>query len=275
MTIKGLGRGLSAFLDVEVRNHENQEITRIDINVIKENPFQPRQVFDQDGLDSLAESIKRKGILQPILVHKLGDESYQLVAGERRLRASKIAGLKEIPAIIIEMSKKDQLEVALLENIQRENLNPLEEATAYRRLMDEFNYTQEELSEILSKSRSHISNMLRLLSLPEEVKNYIHTGKLSFGHARTLVGMEDAVSIADHIVNQSLNVRQAENLTRRQKSDGVHGNHTDPEVLNLTNQISSLTGLKSTVKLKGNGGTVEINFQNFEELDFFISRLNN
>ncbi|MDR2646409.1 MAG: ParB/RepB/Spo0J family partition protein [Holosporaceae bacterium] len=272
---KGLGRGLSAFLDMDTQNPENQGVVKIAIDSIEKNPFQPRQTFAEDSLNSLAESIKRKGIIQPILVHKLTDNSYQLIAGERRLRASKIAGLEEIPAIIADMSKEDQLEVAILENIQREDLNPLDEAHAYKRLMDEFNHTQEELAEILGKSRSHIANMLRLLTLPEDVKKYVKTGALSFGHARALVGVEDADSIADHVVKHSLTVRQTENLARRQRSNSSGDNYIDQETLLLADKISSLTGLRSNVKLNGSGGIIEINFKNFEELDFFIRRLNN
>jgi ParB family chromosome partitioning protein len=273
MTDKNLGRGLSAFLDFDVQ--KDNEIIKIDVNVIKPNPFQPRQTFDEEGLNFLAESIKRKGILQPILVLKLDDENYQLVAGERRLRASKIAGLKEIPAVVTEMSPKDQLEAAILENIQRENLNPLEEATAYKRLMDEFNHTQGELSQILGKSRSHIANMLRLLTLPDEVRDMIKAEKITFGHARALVGVEDAAAVAGRVVEQSLSVRQIENIVKQRKNNQSNGNgYVDPEILNLADQISSLVGLKSSVKLKGSGGVIEINFNNFEELDSFIHKLN-
>jgi ParB family chromosome partitioning protein len=275
MTGKSLGRGLSAFLDVEAPNSENREVVEIDVNAIKQNPFQPRQVFDEDGLNSLAESIKRKGVLQPILALKLDDGSYQLIAGERRLRASKIAGLKEIPVIVTEMSKEDQLEVAILENIQREDLNPLEEAEAYKRLVDEFGHTQEELAEILGKSRSHVANILRLLTLPDEVKELIRAGKLAFGHARALIGAENAAELAKDAADQSLNVRQVEELVKRRKNNAPQNNRVvDPEILDLANRISSLVGLKSNIKLKGNSGVIEINFNNFEELDFFVRRLN-
>jgi ParB family chromosome partitioning protein len=191
------------------------------------------------------------------------------------LRASKIAGLKEIPAIITHMSPKDQLEVAILENIQRENLNPLEEAEAYKKLIDEFGHTQEQLSEILGKSRSHISNTLRLLSLPETVKDMIRAGKLTFGHARALVGSEETVSIANQVVDQALNVRQVENLVKSRKNNQLNDNYVNPEILNLSGQISSLIGLKSNVTLKKNGGVIEIIFNNLEELDSFVRRLNN
>ncbi|MDR2068198.1 MAG: ParB/RepB/Spo0J family partition protein [Holosporaceae bacterium] len=270
---KSLGRGLSAFLDDLESDDRSDSVIKISPSRVQPNPFQPRQIFNEESLDSLAESIKRKGVLQPILVIKCGDnDGYQLIAGERRLRASKIAGLDEIPAIVVDLSEKDQLEISILENIQREDLNPLEEAKAYRRLMDEFQYTQEELSESLGKSRSHVANMLRLLSLPDEVKVLINDGKLSFGHARTLVGTDNALEMAQCIVNQSLNVRQAENITRQRKIS--NSSRVDPEISNVADQISSLTGLKSNIKLRGSGGVIEINFDNFQELDSFMAKLN-
>jgi ParB family chromosome partitioning protein len=274
MTEKSLGRGLSAFLDFSEQNQGNREgeILKIDVNKVRPNPFQPRRTFDEESLNSLAESIKRSGVLQPILVIKLDDENYQLIAGERRLRASKIAGAAEIPAIVTEMSREDQLEVAIIENIQRENLNPLDEAAAYKRLLDEFNHTQEELSEILGKSRSHITNMLRLLTLPDDIKDMVKSGKLSYGHARALVGTEDAVSVAHQIADQSLNVRQTEKLIKQRKQSSCNAENC--ETINLADQISSLIGLQSSIKLKGKGGILEINFPNFEELDVLIRKLN-
>jgi ParB family chromosome partitioning protein len=274
MTEKSLGRGLSAFLDFSVQDSENQvaEIVKINVNNISPNPFQPRKTFDEESLNFLAESIKRNGVLQPILVLKSDNENYRLIAGERRLRASKIAGIMEIPAIVTEMSDKNQLEIAIIENIQRENLNPLDEASAYKRLLDEFHHTQEELSEILGKSRSHITNMLRLLTLPEEVKDLVESGKLTCGHARALVGTEDAISIANLAVDESMNVREIEKLVKQRKQPKT--NKVDCEIINLAEQISSLVGLKSHIQLKGRGGIVEINFDNFEELDLLIRKLN-
>ncbi|MDR0677404.1 MAG: ParB/RepB/Spo0J family partition protein [Holosporaceae bacterium] len=268
MTEKNLGRGLSAFLNEPLFGND-KSVVSIDVSLVKRNPFQPRQVFSDESLDFLAQSIKRNGVIQPILVIKLNDGSYQLVAGERRLKASKIAGLKDIPAIVTNMKEEEQLEVAILENIQREDLNPLEEAEAYRRLIEEFNHTQEELAGIVGKSRSHVSNTLRILSLPDDVKSLIREGKLSFGHARALVGTENAVSIAKQAVSQSLNVRETENMVRQQKS-----NYQDPEISTLAGHISTLIGLNANIKLKGKGGVVEINFNNFEELDSFVQKLN-
>lgn len=270
MTNKNLGRGLSAFLDIETEKTEMKDVLYIDVNRIKPNPYQPRQIFDQASLESLALSIKKNGVLQPILVIFTENENYQLVAGERRLRASKIAGMAEIPAIVVSMDRREQLEVAILENIQRENLNPIEEAESYKRLLDEFDRTQEELSEILGKSRSHIANILRLLNLPEEVKAMLKRGELTFGHARALIASENPVEIAKNIVKNSLNVRETEDFVKKKRNSE---SYIDPEILNITKQISELIGLESKIKLKGNGGIIEINFSNFGELDRLISAL--
>ncbi|MDR0555905.1 MAG: ParB/RepB/Spo0J family partition protein [Holosporaceae bacterium] len=276
MNDKNLGRGLSAFLNGGEPAGNGDKILKINVDAIRPNPFQPRRTFNEESINHLAESIKKKGVFQPILVIKIDGDSYQLVAGERRLRAAKIAGMMEIPAILTEAGEKDQLEMAILENIQREDLNPLDEAAAYKRLMDEFNHTQEELSEILGKSRSHVANMLRLLTLPNEVQNMVKDEKLSFGHARAIIGTEDAVYIANQVVSQSLNVRQVEDLVKQRKNRPSENNErfADPEILNLSNQISSIVGLKSNIKLKGKGGIIEINFNTFEELDQLVHRLN-
>lgn len=282
MNNKNLGRGLSAFLDLdstEIISDSKNTIITVNVDNIVTNPFQPRQVFDEKNLLELAESIKRKGILQPVLIVKLNDGRYQLVAGERRLRASKIAGIKEIPAIVTDINKKDQLEIAILENIQREDLNPIDEAEAYKRLIDEFAHTQEELSEILGKSRSHVTNILRLLVLPIEVKSMLREGKLTFGHARALIGLENAVDIANLVINKSMNVRQTEDFIKHKKTisnakNQKSGNYVDPEALNVAGQIASLVGLNVNIKLKNHGGIVEIHFSNFEELDNLVQRLN-
>ena len=171
------------------------------------------------------------------------------------------------------MNDKEQLEVAILENIQRENLNPLEEADSYKRLIDEFGHTQEELAEILGKSRSHVANTLRLLSLPENVKEELKNGKLSFGHARALIGVDGAESLAKDIISKYLNVRETENLVRSKKNRNATRSYVDPEVINLAGQISSLIGLDANIKLKGAGGVVEINFNSLEELDSLMKYL--
>ncbi|MDR1361896.1 MAG: ParB/RepB/Spo0J family partition protein [Holosporaceae bacterium] len=303
MTNKPLGRGLSAFLDMKNLDAADDAATVVKLSIgdIKKNPFQPRQAFEEEALISLSESIKKRGILQPILVIRLGNGGYQLVAGERRLRAAQLAGLAEVPAMVVDLKSQDQLEVAILENIQRENLNPLEEAEAYHRLMGEFHHTQEELAEMFSKSRSYIANTLRLLSLPEEVKAMVTSGKLSAGHARTLLGAADAVQMAQLVLDQSLSVRQTEEMIRNHRESAAvsprqssgpgpgsgsnsdsnsssrsrsRSSYVDPEILNIAAQISSLVGLQAKIRLKGSGGTVEMDFKNFEELDFLLKRLN-
>lgn len=277
MTNKSLGRGLSAFLGENIPEISKNSIEQISVGAIEANPFQPRQVFDNEQLQALAESIKSKGVLQPILLKKLSDGSYQLIAGERRFRASKIAGLTEIPAIILNITEKEQLEIAILENIQRENLNPIEEAESYKRLMQEFSYTQENLSKILGKSRSHIANMLRLLTLPEKIKNYLSNGQISFGHARALVGQGDPEKIAQMIIDQSLSVRETEDIVRNRKNvskitKAMMEPSVSPEIYNISSQLTSLLGLNSKIKLKKNGGLIEIEFSNFEELDSIIAK---
>lgn len=276
MENKTLGRGLSAFLDLQLENN-GENVMKISVSEISPNPYQPRQNFDDNQLQSLAASIKRKGVLQPILVQKLSNNSYQLVAGERRLRASKIAGLTEIPAIVSEISSEDQLEIAILENVQRENLNPIEEAEGYKRLIDEFHRTQEELSEIIGKSRSHISNIMRLLTLPNEVQNAIKEGKLSFGHARALVTSDNVLQLAKEVMDKSLNVRETEDLVRKGKGKGLNlkPSYIDPEIYNLSHQITELIGLETIIKLKGKGGKIEMTFSDFNELDSFVQKINN
>ena len=277
MTNKNLGRGLSTFLGETESQTTKNSIEHINVNSIEANPFQPRHDFDEEQLNSLAESIKSKGVLEPILVKKLEEGSYQLIAGERRLRASKIAQQSEIPAIILDISKKEQLEIAILENIQREDLNPIDEAESYRRLMDEFQYTQEDLSKILGKSRSHVANMLRLLNLPDNVKNLLKSGQLSFGHARALISSENPEKLARIVMDQSLSVRETEDMIRQRKhvsgiADAVAA--VTPEVYNISAQLTSLLNLPSKVKLRKNGGVIEIEFTDFEKLDRLISKLN-
>lgn len=282
-----LGRGLAAFLDSDqyLKQSNNTEIRNIAIDSVAPNPFQPRKEFNEESLIQLAESIKSKGVLQPIIVREKEPENYELVAGERRLKASTLAGFETIPAIIVNLDPRDQLEIAIIENIQRENLNPIEEASSYSRLIKEFSYTQEELSKVLGKSRSHVTNILRLLSLPKEVRNLVAQGKLSFGHARALIGLENPLEIAQKIVERSLSVRETENLVKSLKlsdeSDVIsfekakkNLKYQDPDIANVISQISSILNMNVSIKLKKLGGTIEINFKNFEELDKFLQKIN-
>ncbi len=284
MAHKSLGRGLSAFLNTEIDLDKNNgnSVVKIELEKIKANPYQPRQVFDENQLKALSVSIKRKGVFQPILVQKLSNDNYQLIAGERRMRASKLAGLKEIPAIITDFTPEEQLEIAIVENVQRENLNPIEEAEGYKRLMNEFNHTQEQLAEIIGKSRSHIANILRLLSLPDDVKQMIQNGEISFGHARALITAENTVEMAKKVVEENLNVRDTEELVKRAKEPKEAKEqkkskdlaYVDPDVVNISKQIEELSGLKAHLKLKGSKGKIELNFENLAQLDSFIQKMN-
>ena len=224
---KSLGRGLGALLgddDLDLNDFPGEEkkssdkpADLVNINLIKASPFQPRTEFDEEALRALADSVKEKGVLQPLLVRKVGND-YELIAGERRLRASKLAGLSEVPVIVREMTDQEVLEVALVENLLRENLTAIEEAEGLQRLIDEFSHTQEALSKIIGKSRSHIANTLRLLTLPESVQNLVKEGKLSAGQARSLVGLENAEDLAQLIIKKDLNVRQVEELVNKLKN---------------------------------------------------------
>lgn len=282
-----LGRGLAAFFDnnedlsdiIEDCKSDNN-VKQVEIKFIDSNPFQPRRFFDEESLAALSASIKENGVIQPILVQPNGDR-FILIAGERRLKASKLAGLEEIPCIITqEFSEEKLLEIAILENIQREDLDSVEEAEGYQKLIDSFSYTQEQLSERLGKSRSHITNILRLNLLPETIKNLVHQRKLSFGHARSLIGIPNAEAIAEKIISEGLSVRQVEKIIQNQKikfpqqEEKVFFRNEDPEKQNLEAQLKELVGLDVNLKLKQNHGSIEIKFKDFNELDSLMKRLN-
>lgn len=241
-------------------------------------------------MQELADSIAHNGIMQPILVRPIDDDgNYEIVAGERRWRAAKIADLQSIPVIVRELSDKLALELAIVENIQRADLSPVEEAAGYQRLMDEFDYTQEELSETVGKSRSHVANLLRLLTLPEEIKEMLDRGELTMGHARTLVGAKDAVQMAEDIVRKGLNVRQAEALTRRdpnkplgrpRKGSGTvtppfasQSGEKDPDILALETTLSENLGLKVSIDGQGSNGYISVQYDTLEQLDDILRRL--
>ncbi len=216
----GLGKGLSALITerkIDINNLSESQGKRSEINIDEIFPgrFQPRLIFSQDELVELSESIKRNGVVQPILVRKRPGQGYEIIAGERRWRASKVAKLNKIPSIILEVDDRAAMEIALVENIQRQNLNALEEAEGYKRLITEFNYTQEQLADVVGKSRSHVTNLLRLLALPEEVKEMLNDGKLSTGHARAILTSPNPKIAAEEVVNKNFSVRQTENLVKR------------------------------------------------------------
>lgn len=283
---KSLGRGLGALLGDEdldladlnepVRPHaSSKNADFIPISDIVPGKYQPRTEFDAEALDSLAESIREKGVLQPLLVRRQGGK-YELIAGERRWRASKIAGLDKVPVIIKELNDKEVLEVALVENLLRENLSAIEEAEGFLRLINEFSHTQEALSQIVGKSRSHIANMLRLLNLPEEVQALVKEGKLSAGHARALVGLENALSLAKTIIEKDLNVRQVEELVAKQKEPKKEKapKAKDEDLESIEKDLNRELGLRIKITpSKQGGGKVVLQYASVAELDMIIEIL--
>lgn len=282
-----LGRGLSALMgeDDEVyesaptANSEPPEgISFVDVDDLVPSPYQPRRVFATDALADLVLSIKEKGVLQPLLVRKNPKKStgYEIIAGERRFRASKMAGLKTVPVIIKQFSNKDALEVALIENLQREDLNPLEEAESYKRLLQEFKYTQEELSKVIGKSRSHLSNMMRLLELPDEIKQMVEKKELTVGHARALLSAQDPISLAMEVLKKGYSVRKTERLASK-KGSGLAKSRQSVEkpddIIVLENELSSVLAAKLTIKWNGHAGDIQIKCDNLDKLDAILQRL--
>ena len=282
---KGLGRGLSALLEGHELNleAEKESVYQIDIDDISPMENQPRKIFDEDKLQELAESIKENGIIQPIIVHKRGLNDYVLVAGERRWRAARMAGLREVPAIVRTLDKEKQLKQALIENIQRENLNPLEEATAYQQLLDEYGLTQEEVAKVLGKSRSAVANTLRLKRLPVEIQDFINGGSLSEGHARALLALPEAIQqieAADHILDKGLNVRQTEEYIRLLLNPPTKNTakpmdvQAEISVRDLELKLSRSLGTKVRLSDKNGKGLIKIPYKNLDELDRILELLN-
>ena len=280
MRHRGLGRGLSALIGEETpiaRNEAPKGGRTIPIAFLKPNRFQPRKTFAQDELNDLANSIREKGVLQPILVRPIAGEAnaFEIVAGERRWRAAQLAKLHDVPVVVRELSDAESLELAIIENVQRADLNAIEEAAAYHELMDRFGYTQERLAQEVGKSRSHVANTLRLLKLPESVKAMIRDGRLTAGHARTLIGVPDAEARAKAIVEAGLNVRQAEAKTKRKakvNGDGARGKDADTRALEAS--LSNILGLSVEITHRGNkGGELKIAYKTLEQLDDVVARL--
>ncbi len=281
-----LGRGLSALFGDANEDYASLDKVRqtkqVPIEFLKPGPFQPRRLFDEEAINGLVESIKEKGILQPLLVRRdpADANTYQIICGERRWRAAQIAGLHELPIVLRDLGDREALEVSLIENIQRQDLSPLEEAEGYKRLLEEFDHTQEAVGRIVGKSRSHVANMLRLLSLPDGIKKHLHDGSLSAGHARALLTAGDPAALADSIVKQGLNVRQTEQLVRSEtepaaiKKDVARLVKTkDADIQALEKQVSSRLGLKVAIAPKGKGGTVTIRYTSLDQLDEVLGRL--
>ena len=268
---KGLGRGLSSLIgdnDVKVSNN------KISISSIIPNKFQPRKKFDKESLEELTNSIRERGVIQPLIVRKSDDEigKYELVAGERRWQASQSAGLHEVPVVIIEADNLKSLEFAIVENVQRKDLNPVEEAEGYQKLIDQFDYDQEKVSKFIGKSRSHIANCIRLLSLPKEVIALIEDNKISQGHAKVLVGLENAYFLAKKIIDKKLSVRQSEVLTKSIKvNKGKIKVNKNPNILSLENTVEDATGIKVFIRnRKNNTGQITFDYKDLDQLNRLI-----
>jgi len=277
---KRLGRGLAALIGDDTTEDAVMQDVRvlrhIPIELLHANPNNPRKHFTEEDLDDLAKSIRDKGLLQPIVVRPLSDGEYEIVAGERRWRASQRAGMHEVPVLIRTLSDGEALEIALIENIQRTDLNPLEEARAYNQLLVQFGYTQQQLGESVGKSRSHIANTLRLLNLPESVRGQIESGQLSAGHARTLVAADSPAELADQIIQLGLSVRGAESLARDAGSNrpGKAIREKDPDTKALEKSLSDALGLKIEIAHSTKtGGYVKIQYKSLEQLEEVCRRL--
>ena len=271
---KKLGRGLGALLP-SGKNKEDKSFKFINVSEIQANLNQPRKNFKKDDLEELALSIKSQGILQPIVVRLLSSNNYKIIAGERRWRAAQLAGIHEIPAFIKEIPEDLLNEAALIENIQRENLNPVEEARAYESILKKHQSNYDELSKIVGKSKSHISNMIRLLELEEEILNYMISGKLSMGHARALIGVPDAKEMANEIINKNLSVRQTEKNTANYKKNKRRQKNKDPNILDLEKELSEKIGLKTSIHFseQGSSGSLTLYYSDLDQLDDIMKRL--
>jgi len=279
MERRALGKGLGALIPEKIAEgvSHKEEIIYVQSNQVKPNPFQPREDFDQQSIEELAQSIKEKGVIQPLLVRRRGD-NYELIAGERRLRAANILGLKEIPIIVREVSDQDSLELALIENIQREGLNPIEEAHAYQHLMDKFKVTQEKISEVLGKARVTITNTLRLLKLPHEIQAEMKKGRISFAHGRALLEIEDANHqrrLCQDIISKGLSVREIENLIKTNRPKSIKRNigkgQREPLVAILEEQLQHALATKVRISKRKKRGHINIEFYSEEDLQRIVN----
>ena len=275
---KGLGRGLSALFgddSSQKKTQENQALNKVSISDLSRNPYQPRQNFKEDKLNELAESIKKNGIIQPIAVRpsKADTGKFEIVAGERRWLAAQKAGLHEIPVTILDLNDVESLEVAIVENIQRDDLNPIEEAKGYKRLNDEFKYDHESISKLMSKSRSHISNTLRLLTLPSDVIAMLEEGSLTSGQARPLIGISNASSIAEEIVSKNYSARKVEYLIRNKKGSKKEKT-IDANVLRVQEKIQKILGLRVNIlNKKNNSGKIIIEYKDLAKFELIYDLL--
>ena len=268
---KGLGRGLSSLIG---ESKVGTKTNKLSLSDIVPSKFQPRKIFKEENLQDLTNSIKERGVIQPIIVRKSNSDAakYEIIAGERRWLAARKAGLHDIPVVITEADDLKSLEFAIVENVQRNDLNPLEEAQGYKRLIDEFAYDQDKVSKFIGKSRSYISNSLRLLNLPKEVLNFVEQKKITAGHAKILVGLDNATFLANKFIEKKLSVRQAENLVKIfRKPKGTTPNKPDPNIKNLENSISQKIGLNVSIKNnKNNKGTISFYYKELDQLNKII-----
>ncbi len=275
---KGLGRGLSAlFGDIEKKKSESNQIqtNKIPIADLQRNKYQPRTLFDEEKLNELSLSIKENGIIQPVAVrpNKYEPGKFEIVAGERRWLAAQKAGLNEVPAIVLDIDDQKSLEIAIVENVQREDLSVIEEAKAYQRLVKEFGYDHEKISKFMSKSRSHVSNTIRLLTLPEDIIGLIEEGKLTAGQARPLIGMPNASEIAENIVKKKVAAREIESLVKRKKNKTSTERIEDPNLTFVRNEIESKLGLNiEIVNKKNNSGKIIIKYKSLDQFEL-VSRM--
>ena len=277
---KGLGRGLSSLMgDVEIPIKENNNKlsdTRIPISKLRANPLQPRRLFNKESINELAASIKSKGLVQPILVRpsEKNPGDYEIIAGERRWRAAQIAQLHEMPAVIKNLNDVESLEIAIIENVQRSDLTVIEEAAGYKKLIESYGHTQEQLSEIVGKSRSHVANIMRLLTLPQLIQDMITEGKISAGHARAIMNSAFPEKLAEKIISENLSVREAESIAKLGKNHIKKVRLKDPDTVDLENSLSRKLGLNVEINHKGNkGGHIKIDYKNLDQLELVTKKL--
>lgn len=279
---QSLGRGLDALLGEETKEKAGSERLKgsrqVPVEKLHPGRNQPRHSIDEEMIEELAQSVRENGIIQPLLVRPHPDQpdAFEIIAGERRWRAAQMAKVHEVPVIIRDLNDQESLEIGLVENLQRQDLTPLEEAAGYQRLMDEFSHTQDVLAKTVGKSRSHVANTMRLLGLPEPVKKMLDGHDLSAGHARALLNAPDPLSAAREVVKKGLNVRQTERLvkkTQRQKDAPARPERKDVDTLALERDLANLLGLKVAIKFKGGGGTLTVKYNSLEQLDDILRRL--
>ena len=282
ITKKGLGRGLSSLMgdakDISIKTESSNQETKIPISNLKPSPSQPRRLFDKNSINELAESIKSKGLVQPILVRPSPKEpgTYEIIAGERRWRAAQIAQLHEVPAVVRKLDDVEALEIAIIENVQRSDLSPIEEAAGYKRLIENHGHTQEVLAEIVGKSRSHIANIIRLLGLPQSIQDMISEGKISSGHARAIMNSAFPEQLAEKIVNENLSVRAAEDLAKQRKPGVKKVKLKDPDTIDLENNLTAKLGLNVLIDHKGKkGGSIKIEYKSLDQLELVTAKLKN